>query len=218
MFLKKSNGQPTALGRFNEAISTDPERVNERGVNRRKYVGHKLRNALIASGAVLVVAQLSEGGVAGAASKVDKAIERVFEGNESESQGAVASVGSFLVDNTIGRLKDVRITTSETSTGSGVTDIVLPTLPAAEQEARICATQPQPAKLQKYVSSTVYAENAEYLSSVGGNETALDPLWQNYFSADNNGMDPNNTGLATGELVVIRELTEDPAVTGCVIG
>ncbi len=225
MILKKKSGEPTMLGNQYERISTNPDAMIERGKNQRKYAGHMARNIAIGSGVFLAMATLSQEGAFGLLGRTDKAAERVLEGDGSESEGVFGGLSSLVVRNTIGRLRDIHISTSENPTATTSTsEVPVDEVPVTEipLTSRICETLAKPYFYNDgdYVSTAVYAQNSEFTTESTDLKT-LDPLWDIYFSADNNGLSPHNPGEKFNDptdAVLIRELQEDPAVTGCVIG
>lgn len=217
MIFRNDDGQPTAIGRKFEAISTDPDRQNTRERNRRIYFGTRAKRIAAGMGIAVVLSGIAEVGVGGVLGTVDRAAETLLEGSDgTEREGFVAGT-AHKIGNAVSNFftRDG----GNSSNSNEVTPMVPAetTVAAAELDGRTCATDVRLLPLVTFVSTAVYDANAAFLPSVGGSETALDPLWANYYSADNNGASANNPGVALGTEVNIRVLTEDPAQTGCIV-
>ncbi len=219
MIFRNDEGQPTAIGRKIDEISTNPERQSTRERNRRIYFGTRAKRIAAGMGVAVILSGIAEAGVSGVLGTVDRAAERLAEGEDTEREGLVAGT-THKIGNAISSFftRDG----GDSSNSNDVTPMapVETTAAGAELEGSTCATEVRRLPLISYVSTAVYEANAAFLPSVGGNETALDPLWANYYSADNNGASPNNPGVTPGEPgaeVNLRVLIEDPAQTGCIV-
>jgi hypothetical protein len=181
------------------SISQDPQSVRQGEINRRNYALSRAKAGAFVIGAVTVLGVWADKGIFGTVTEADKGLEFVAEGNGSESEGLITGVATGAKNAVTSKIGDVRVIQVESAPAVSESVATLPACPTV-------LTHPAIDLGGRYVSTATYDVNAVALERLGGGrdaELAVDPLWENYFSADNNGMDPNNP---TAQSVVLRML------------
>lgn len=154
-----------------------------RNVNRWRAAGVVTKGVLGVVGIAVAVGGLRHGGLDGAVSEVGQALSSPLRNAEGDWDMPFINIRSSKPDVSV-----------EFDQPGAVSDAV---------GAVVCPTSIEKVSLDgRYVSQAVYDLNDRYTLQLGG-EQALDSLWANYFTEDNNGADPNNP---RSDIVNLRRL------------
>lgn len=176
-------------------------------VNRWRAAGVITASVLGGAGTMIFMGGVREGGFSGGVKAVAEAYASPFKNADGEFDMPfvdLPSIDFWHNENGIAITATDGIEPSELQPSDSNSE--LPTCPTERTSIEYVDGM--------YVSTAVYQVNEIAIDMLGGDATSVDALWQNYYTGDNDGANPNNPGLENGDTFVVRQLV---SVEGCVV-